>query len=69
MWHRIMHWLGWNTGTVVSALDAGGTVWIGFKCGQCGEVSGIHASYCAQCRKITSIHRSYAEQPNASEFH
>lgn len=44
MWHRVAHWLGWNLGTVVSALDRQGTVWIGFKCDACGKVSGIHAT-------------------------
>lgn len=57
MWlkHRIEHWLGWNTGKVVSALDKRGTVWIGFRCSQCGKVSGIHASW--------------LEAPKTWEFH
>lgn len=44
MMHRLAHWLGWNRGWVVTALDQRGTVWIGFKCSVCGRISGIHAS-------------------------
>ena len=48
MWHRIAHWLGLNKGRIVSALDARGTSWIGFRCGRCGRVTGIHAAYSQQ---------------------
>jgi hypothetical protein len=48
LWHRIVHWLGWHHGRVVSALDKRGTVWIGFRCGKCGGISGIHAAYSQQ---------------------
>lgn len=44
MRHRIAHWLHWNLGFLVSALDERGTVWIGFRCATCGKVSGIHAT-------------------------
>jgi hypothetical protein len=44
MFHRILHWLGRTTGTVVTALDKNGTVWIGFRCHTCGRVHDIHAS-------------------------
>ena len=39
--HRLAHWLGLNLGRVVSALDRRGTVWIGFKCAECGRSGGI----------------------------
>lgn len=53
-WHCFMHLLGLTRGSVVTALDKRGTVWIGFKCVQCGRVGGIHASY--------------AQAPHPSEF-
>jgi len=40
--HVLSHWLGWNTGKVVSKLDSNGNVWIAFECGKCGKVSGAH---------------------------
>jgi hypothetical protein len=43
--HRLAHRLSWQLGTIVSAVDRRGTVWIGFKCATCGEVSGIHATH------------------------
>lgn len=58
MRHRIAHWLHWNLGTVVSALDERGTVWIGFRCATCGKVSGI------TCGKVSGIH---ATQPPPME--
>ena len=43
--HRLSHWLGWNGGHVVSALDDNGRVWIAFKCATCGDVSGRDISH------------------------
>jgi hypothetical protein len=37
-WHRIEHWLGWNIGTVESEWRDG-SVWVCFRCGQCGKLS------------------------------
>jgi hypothetical protein len=45
MWHNLMHRLMMSRGYVVTAIDAKGTVWIGYKCVKCGRVSGIHASW------------------------
>ncbi len=45
MIHWLEHRLGWNRGTVVSATDVRGNVWIGFKCSTCGKISGIHATH------------------------
>ena len=42
IWHMIAHWLGWNTGQVVSALDKDNNVWVGFQCSECGKISGKH---------------------------
>jgi hypothetical protein len=43
--HWLAHRTGQNRGQVVSALDANGTVWIGFRCSQCSKISGIHATH------------------------
>jgi hypothetical protein len=43
VWHRLMHKLTLTQGYVVSAVDARGTIWIGYKCVKCGKVSHIHA--------------------------
>lgn len=51
--HRIAHWLRWNLGQVVSALDVHGTVWIGFKCVKCGKISGIHATHAPKPEQFT----------------
>lgn len=40
--HAVVHWLGWNTGKVVSAYDKSQNLWIGFQCRRCGKVSGAH---------------------------
>lgn len=43
--HRLAHLTHWNLGSVVSALDANGTVWIGFRCARCGKITGVHATH------------------------
>jgi hypothetical protein len=43
MIHKLMHWLQWNTGTVVSEI-IDGKVYIGFKCSGCGEISGLQSA-------------------------
>lgn len=43
--HRVQHAVRWQFGHVVTALDDHGTVWIGFRCSRCGEITGIHASF------------------------
>lgn len=40
--HTLAHWLGYNTGQVVSKTDELGCVWVGFHCDQCGSVEGWH---------------------------
>lgn len=40
-WHRMAHVAGTYTGEVVSwTMD--GAVWVGFQCGQCGNIEGVH---------------------------
>lgn len=51
--HRLAHWLGWHLGRVVSALDRNGTIWIGFRCGTCGKVNGIHATHPPRADRFT----------------
>lgn len=41
--HRISHWLGWNTGTIETWWE-GERLMVGFKCGGCGKLQGIHES-------------------------
>lgn len=41
--HRINHWLGFNTGMVVSEWREE-ELWIGFQCSKCGKVNGWHKS-------------------------
>lgn len=41
-WHRLAHLTGMYTGDVVSwTMDR--QVWIGFQCGTCGNIEGVHA--------------------------
>jgi hypothetical protein len=43
MGKMLKHWVGVNTGQVVSHLDKKtGDIWIGFQCDHCGKVSGSH---------------------------
>ena len=41
--HRIAHVVGLYTGEVVS-WTCDGLVWIGFQCGTCGNIEGVHMS-------------------------
>ena len=36
--HRLMHWLRWNPGTLVTARDEKGLVWNAFRCSDCGRI-------------------------------
>jgi hypothetical protein len=38
-WHRLMHWLSFNEGTVIAVLGRNGDILIGFRCAKCGRVS------------------------------
>jgi hypothetical protein len=53
--HMLSHWLGWNTGHVVSALDDEGNVWIGFRCATCGAITGRHVARIASRETITAM--------------
>lgn len=41
--HAIAHIFGWNHGKIYSELR-GFSVWIGFQCSGCGEISGLHCA-------------------------
>jgi len=40
MIHRLMHFIGWNTGTVETWWE-NKRLYVGFKCTTCGKVSGV----------------------------
>lgn len=40
MWHRLEHWLGWNTGHIVY-FPRNGREWMAFMCDGCGELIGM----------------------------
>lgn len=44
-WHRLVHWFGWNGGTVVTWRSRSGRLMVGFRCDRCGELAGIHPAY------------------------
>lgn len=43
LWHRLKHALGLQRGVVVSAIW-NRAVWIGYRCGGCGKVTGKHVA-------------------------
>jgi len=40
MIHRLMHFIGWNTGTIETWWE-NRRLYVGFKCATCGKVSGV----------------------------
>lgn len=43
--HSIVHLLHWQLGTVVTATDCQGDVWVGFRCDHCGKICGVEPAY------------------------
>ena len=42
--HQIAHYFRWNTGTI-ETWWAGADLMVGFRCGTCGAMSGVHKSH------------------------
>lgn len=40
--HRLVHLTGLFSGHVVAEWHTDGWLWVGFRCGTCGEVSSAH---------------------------
>jgi hypothetical protein len=45
LWHAFMHLFHFQDGTVVTATDEVGDVWVGFRCRACGRLDGAEPGY------------------------
>lgn len=52
--HRIRHWLHWQPVSLVSEWREQ-WLWVGFKCGICGEVTGWHRTDMSRRRAASDV--------------
>jgi hypothetical protein len=50
--HRLAHWFGWQVGRVDTWWEAD-RLMVGFRCGVCGALAGVHESV-TERRRLTA---------------